>query len=95
MSAKDNIVGGILGIAWLVATILGLVIHVWTIVIAYLASGIVAAVVTLLFPVLSQAYWFFKVGSNAGYDTDYCIAILAYVGLMVSGLISILIMDRD
>ena len=75
MSIREYVGGGIMGLAWIVASVLGLVIHVWTIVIAFLLSGLFAAVFTLVFPVLSEIYWFFKIGSNPGYgDTDEPIA---------------------
>jgi hypothetical protein len=81
MSVRNYLGGGIMGLAGIVASILGLIIHVWTIVIAFIISGLFAAVITLAFPVLSEIYWFFKVGSNAGFGTTYCVSIMAYVGL--------------
>ena len=81
MSVRENVGGGIMGLAWIAASILGLIIHVWTIVIAFSVSGLFAAVLTLVFPVLSEIYWFFKVGSNVGFDATYCVSIMAYVGL--------------
>lgn len=70
-----------MGIAWIAASILGLVIHVWTIVIAFSVSGLFAAVLTLVFPLLSEIYWFFKVGINVGFGARYCISIMAIFGL--------------
>lgn len=81
MSVKEYVGGGIMMFAYIVAGILGLVIHVWTIVIAFLTSGLFAAVLTFIFPVLSEIYWFFKVGSSLGFGTNYCIAIMVYIGL--------------
>lgn len=81
MSVRKIVGGGLIGLAWIAASILGLVIHVWTIVIAFSVSGLFAAVLTLVFPVLSESYWFFKVGSNVSFSTTYCVSIMAYVGL--------------
>jgi len=81
MSIQEVVGGGLVGLAGLAATILGLVIHVWTIVIAYAIGGLFAAVLTLIFPVLSEAFWFFKVGTNVSFGTLYCLSIIAYVGL--------------
>ena len=81
MSAKEYIGGGIMMLAYIVAGILGLVIHVWTIVIAFMTSGLFAAVLTFIFPVLSEIYWFFKVGSSLGFGTNYCIVIMVHIGL--------------
>jgi len=81
MSIREYVGGGIMGFAWIAASILGLVIHVWTIVIAFLLSGLFAAILTLVFPILSEIYWFFKIGSNVGYGTTYCVSIMAYIML--------------
>jgi|SaaInlV_200m_DNA_5_1039737.scaffolds.fasta_scaffold10256_4 hypothetical protein len=83
MSAVKIVGGGVMGMAMLAASVLGLVIHVWTIMLAFSIKGLFAAVLTLIFPVLSELYWFFKVGSNVGYDATYCVSIMAYVGLFV------------
>lgn len=78
---KENTGIGIMGLALIAASALGTVIHIWTIIIAYLASGLLAAIFTSAFPVLSEIYWFFRIGSNAGFDVLYCISIMSYVGL--------------
>ncbi|WP_045213515.1 hypothetical protein [Desulfonatronovibrio magnus] len=91
MSAREYFGGGIMALAGIAATVLGLIIHVWTIVIAFFVSGLLAAVITLIFPFLSQVYWFFRVGSNLGFDTNYCVAIMAYVGLFGIGFLGAMI----
>jgi hypothetical protein len=83
MNIKEKSGFGIMGLAFAIQSILGLVIHVWTVVIAYLTSGLFASVLTLIFPVLSEIYWFFKVGSNLGFGVNYCVAIMAYILLWV------------
>jgi hypothetical protein len=80
---KKYVGAGIMGVAWIGAAILGLVIHVWTIIIAAQLSGLFEAVLTFIFPVLSEIYWFFKVGSNFGYGSYYSVAIMAYIGLII------------
>lgn len=72
------------GIAGLVMAILGAVLHVWTVVIAFLASGLVGAVITVVLPVLAQIFWFIAVWRGTGtlWNT-YCVAVLCYVGLFV------------
>ena len=83
MNIKEKSGFGIMGLAFAIQSVLGLVIHVWTVVIAYLTSGLFAAVLTLIFPVISEIYWFFKVGSNLGFGVYYCVAIMAYILLWV------------
>ena len=48
---------GIMGIAYLLITLLGFALHVYTVVIAYTVSGFWAAFLTFIFPVFSQIMW--------------------------------------
>jgi hypothetical protein len=91
MSIRENVGGGIMVLALIVASILGLIVHVLTIVIAFSVSGLFAAILTLIFPVLSEIYWFLKVGSNVGFGTTYCVSIMAYVGLFGVGFLGVMI----
>jgi hypothetical protein len=79
---------GIAGIALLVAVILALVIHVWTIVIAFSETGLFGGALTLVFPIFSEVYWFIRVWHALGIDSMYCVAILAYLGLWIVGSIA-------
>jgi len=88
MSIGEYVGGGIMALIWIVASILALIIHVWTIVISFLLSGLFAAILTLVFPVLSEIYWFFKIGSNMGYGTTYCVSMIVFIcliGLLLVG----------
>ena len=85
MTVRENVGAGVMGLAWMGAWVLGAIIHVYTIVIAYSLSGLVAAVITLAFPVVSQVYWFFKVASFAGFGATYCITVMAFLGLLGLG----------
>ena len=66
---------------------LALVIHVWTVVVAFFASGLLAAVFSLMLPMLSTVYWFFKIGASVGYDSVYCVAVMAYVVIIGGGVL--------
>ena len=54
---REVIEMGIFAISGLMLSVLGLVIHIWTVVVAYDSGGVVAAAVSLTFPVLAQFYW--------------------------------------
>ena len=95
MSIRGTVGAGIWTLTGMGITILGLVIHVWTIVIAFTISGLFAAVFTLVFPVLSELYWFVKVWSNVGLDSTYCMAILAYVGLFIVAILGAWLVSSD
>jgi len=66
----------------LVMVIAGFVLHIWTIVIAFKLSGLFNVILTIFFPVISEIYWFFKIGINVGFSAYYCIAIMIYVVVM-------------
>lgn len=81
--------------AWL-ASILGVVIHTWTVIMAWRIAGFFAAVITMIFPIFAEGYWFFKVGFNVGFLNNwYCIAIMTYVGLSIIGFAVLALIERD
>ena len=75
---------GIVVHVWtVVMLLLGIVVHVWTVVIAYEASGVAAAVLALIMPILAQIYWFFDVMSASGTIVNvYCLSVLAFFALL-------------
>jgi hypothetical protein len=97
MSVKGNIVGGMAELVLMIVGILGFVIHVWTTVIAFSTYGLLAAGLTLVFPVLSEAFcrWFFKTGLNVGFWSLYCVYIMAYMGLIVVAWVLVVIMQQE
>jgi|GEM_PF-1225618 len=95
VSMRNIVGGGFIGIGMIAIYILGLIIHIWTIVIAYSVSGILASVLTLIFPVLSEIYWFFKIGNHFGYSALYCVAIIAYVCSFGIAYLGTMILSKD
>ncbi len=86
----------LVGIAYPIMGILGLVIHIWTIVIAFTTSGLVSAVISLMLPVVAQIYWFIKVWSIAETVLNqYCLAILVYVGCWIVIIIGMRMVDSS
>ncbi len=72
------------GIIHLILGALGLIIHAWTVIIAYSVKGFLAAVITLAFPVLSEIYWGYNIWNTSGVFLNlYTIALLTYVGLWI------------
>lgn len=68
-----------------ICTLLCLIIHVLTIVIAYQYSGIFLAVISSIMPVLSEIYWAFKLWKITGiFLNDYTLILIAIV---ISGFI--------
>ncbi|MGE5443743.1 MAG: hypothetical protein ACM3SR_03975 [Ignavibacteriales bacterium] len=73
------------GSSFIALGILGVAIHVWTIIIAYGVSGLGSAILALIFPVLAELYWFFRVCVMTGTALNlYCISLLVYLGLWIS-----------
>ena len=82
MSVRENVGCAMAGVAYTILYVLGAIIHVWTIILSFMIKGFFAALITFVFPVLSQIFWFFKIGANVGYTNNpFCIAIIVYVGL--------------
>jgi hypothetical protein len=51
--------------------ILGGLMHLWTIYIAYSTSGLFWGIVTFFLPVISQIFWGLKAWFNFGFDSPY------------------------
>lgn len=85
MSLRENVERAVAGRrADMVLSVLGVIIHVWTIILAFKIKGFFAAFMTFFFPVLSQIYWFFKIGTKAGYTKNwFCIALMVYASVWV------------
>ncbi len=83
METKQRVGFAVAGIAYVIMGILGAIIHVWTIVIAYAISGLFGAVLSLIFVGLAQLYWGIKIWNVTGtLWNNYCLALIAYVGLL-------------
>lgn len=95
MSIKKTIGASVALLAFVAMGVLGLIIHVWTVVLAYSVSGMFAAVISLIFPVLSELYWFGKVWKSIGIDASYCLAILGYICLFPIGLFGALVGSKE
>lgn len=84
---KDILIGAgcaFAGLIYVVMGILGLLIHLWTILIAFNISGIFAALISLVAPLFAEAYWFFVSWGVTGTPFNtYGVAIMAYAGLWV------------
>lgn len=62
----------------------GGLIYIGTVVIAFRVSGILSAILSAAFPVVSQIYWGIKLWSLSGiFFNFYNISLLIFVGLLV------------
>jgi hypothetical protein len=91
----ENIGAGLVLVAMPFLNILGVVIHIYTIVTAFTFSGLFGAIITLFVPVIGQIYWFFSIWSAIGLDNLFCITILSYIGLWIIVLIGFAIMKKN
>ena len=87
-----GVVGGAVAILF---SCLGLAIHFWTVIVALSLSGFFAAFIAFNLPMLSTAYWFFKVAASTGLGSPYCIAIMAYLGLCGTAALCFLVFNRE
>lgn len=80
MSLAKTVGIALTGIGGIIMAVLGVAIYIWSIVIAYLVGGIVAAAITIAIPVISQLYWFFKIWYWTGnIYNPYCLALIGYI----------------
>lgn len=98
MANKNDIKKGagcfLAGSAYLILSILGIIIHVLTIVIAFLSGGIISATLSLILPVLAQLYWGFRIWSATGtFFNLYCLALAGYVVLWIVFIIGMLMTE--
>ena len=83
-------------LAYPLGWILGLTIHVWTIVIAYRASGFFSAFLTFALPILGEVYWGIRIWRGTGsLMNDYTLALGAYAVLLVACGIAFHLMETD
>lgn len=74
----------IMGLVTLIFVITATITHIWTVIIAFSESGIFSAILTFLFPFLSELYWMFNMfGENDTY------AYMALIHLILAIPISI------
>jgi len=83
------------GIIHLFLGAVGLIIHAWTVIIAYGVKGFFAAVITLACPVISEIYWGFHIWNRSGiFFNSYTIALFIYVGLGILMWISMFVYSK-
>lgn len=56
--------------------ITSVVIHLWTVIIAFKESGIIACIITLCLPAIGEIYWMFKMFGNNNLYAFLCLAHL-------------------
>ena len=88
-SFKENATAGVLGILFLIMNILGVLIHLFTVLMANEVDGFIMAAVTLVLPVVAELFWFVKVWIIRGeFLNPYTMGILVYVsGYILIGII--------
>jgi len=67
------------------------ILYFWTVIIAY-KVGVLALILSLLLPGLSQIYWFIRVGFSSGFGSPFCIAVLVY---LLSFVLFLIISDNN
>lgn len=72
------------GILYIILGIAGLLLHLWTILISLGEKGIIAALVTLVAPVLAELYWSVLSWRMTGtFLNTYTLAIVGYLILFM------------
>lgn len=74
-----NVFKFLIGVRWILAGL----IYIWTIYIAYVISGIFAAVVTLFLPFIGQVYWGYQAWKSSGFDSPYIQWLIVLIALWI------------
>jgi hypothetical protein len=83
-SLKENATAGALGILLIIMNILGVLIHLFTVLMANEVDGFIMAAVTLVTPVVAELFWFVRVWIIRGeFLNPYTMGILAYVSVYI------------
>jgi hypothetical protein len=79
MGIIKNIGLGLSGILYLLLAIAGVVLHLYTVLIAFFEKGFLAALITFVFPVGSQIYWVaYWTGRLGTFLNTYTYLVLGY-----------------
>lgn len=91
-----NIAGAISAIMYMVWSLGGTAIHLWTVLLAYNVKGFFAALVTFILPVLSAIYWaiYFWDSLHTFWNT-YTMAVAGFGVISLLGLGLMAVVDRD
>jgi hypothetical protein len=74
----SRLIYGFAGITFFIAIYGGLLLHFYTTYLSFMLSGFAAGVLTFVFPVFSEIYWFIKCWSLAGgHWTEYAVWVLS------------------
>lgn len=76
-----------------IASVLAAVVHIWTVIIAFKVSGLVAAILSFFFPIISQIYWVIK---TFGDNKMYFHTILAMLSAaLICAIIGVALKEND
>lgn len=91
-----NAIAGIFGLLLTFAQWgLMIAIVVETIVYAYYSSGIIMASISFLLPVISQVYYFFKIGFIHGFDTRFHIMIYVLISIFIVKMLCVMLIVKS
>jgi len=79
MGIIKNIGFGLSGVLYLLLGIAGVVLHLYTVLLAFLERGFLAALITFVFPIGSQIYWVAYWSGRLGtFFNTYTYLVLGY-----------------
>ena len=92
----SSIAGALVMVVYMVWSLGGTALHLWTVLLAYNAKGFVAALVTFILPVLSAIYWaiYFWMDLHTFWNT-YTMAVAGFGVISLLGLGLMAVVDRD
>lgn len=66
----------------------GFALHIYTIIFAFKVSGVLAAIISFFFPVISQVYWVWRTWNESGsLVNDYSYWVFTYIAWFIAAII--------
>jgi hypothetical protein len=78
-----NFFTGLLSLYVIIVRILSGLIHLWTVYIAFSITGLLGAIVSFFFPVVSQLYWGYGAWQLDGFNSPYIQWLIVLVVMWV------------
>ena len=61
-------------------TLTAIIVHLWTVYIAFTVSGLIAGVISLFLPIIAEIYWVYKM---LGHNQDYVTVAIVHLVLAI------------
>lgn len=95
MSVRNAVGIGVMGVSYAAMTFFGIIIHAWTVVIAFSLKGIIGAAIALVTPFVAEMYILYRIYSvSETLLNPYIISMGIYLALWIPIFIGAMIVEK-